>query len=165
MKVGEKTSLQDRSPRGITVCVRMNPRCLGQYQAMHRETHPYLRGELVVVIDCSSLGRSARFWAAALGYARDKDPAGRYQSLLPADGNGAEILLQQVPEAKHGKNRVHLDLRTRDLEAETGRLAALGARVLTARPVSEHGWRWHVLADPDGNEFCVLQPPAGYWPD
>ena len=75
-----------------------------------------------------------------------------------------EVLLQRVPEAKHGKNRVHLDLRTRELEAETGRLAALGARVLTAQPVSEYGWRWHVIADLDGNEFCVLQPPAGYWP-
>jgi predicted enzyme related to lactoylglutathione lyase len=131
---------------------------------MHREPHPYLRGELVVVIDCSSLERSARFWAAALGYVPEDDPGGRYRSLLPADGAGAEILLQRVPERKRGKNRMHLDLRTRDLDSETGRLAALGARVLTAQPISEHGWRWHVLADPDGNEFCVLQPPASYWP-
>jgi predicted enzyme related to lactoylglutathione lyase len=132
---------------------------------MRREPLPYLHGELVVVIDCSSLERSAHFWAAALGYVREGDPAGRYQSLLPADGTGAEVLLQKVPESKNAKNRVHLDLRTRDLAAETGRLAALGARVLTAQPVSEHGWRWHILADPDGNEFCVLQPPAGYWPE
>jgi hypothetical protein len=32
--------------------------------------------------------------------------------------------------------------------------------VLTEQPISEEGWRWHILADPDGNEFCVLQPPA-----
>jgi ParB-like chromosome segregation protein Spo0J len=31
-------------------------------------------------------------------------------------------------------------------------------------PIEEHGWTWHVLLDPDGNEFCVLQPPDGYWP-
>lgn len=132
---------------------------------MRREPHPYLRGELVVVIDCSGLDRSAEFWTAALGYARDGVATGRYQALLPADGKGAEILLQQVPESKHGKNRVHLDLRTRELEPETERLVSLGAQVLTKQPVTEGGWRWHVLADPDGNEFCVLQPPVSYWQD
>ena len=99
-----------------------------------------------------------------MGYERDGVATGRYQSLLPADGQGAEILLQQVLEAKNSKNRVHLDLRTRDLEPEKERLANLGAQVLTKEPVTEAGWRWHILADPDGNEFCVLQPPASYWP-
>jgi predicted enzyme related to lactoylglutathione lyase len=132
---------------------------------MHRDPHPYLRGELVVVIDCSDLDRSAEFWAGVLGYARDGVATGRYQALLPADGKGAEILLQQVPEGKAGKNRVHLDLRTRDLEPETERLVSLGARILTERPVTEHGWSWYILADPDGNEFCVLQPPASHWQD
>ena len=86
-----------------------------------RELYPYLRGELVVVIDCSHLDRSAEFWTAVLGYERDGVATGRYQSLLPADGQGAEILLQQVPEAKNSKNRIHLDSRTRDLEPETDR--------------------------------------------
>ena len=130
---------------------------------MSRDRHPYLRGELAVVIDCSRLDRSAEFWAGVLGYVPDGVAAGRYQSLLPADGRGAEILLQRVPEAKRGKNRVHLDLRTRELEPEVERLRALGAQMVTERPVSEAGWRWHVLADPDGNEFCVLQPPDSYW--
>lgn len=132
---------------------------------MRRESHPYLRGELVVVIDCSDVHRSAEFWTGVLGYVRDGVATGRYQSLLPADSRGAEILLQQVPEAKQGKNRVHLDLRTRELEPELRRLVSLGARVLTREPAAEAGWRWHVLADPDGNEFCVLQPPVSYWPD
>ena len=69
-----------------------------------------------------------------LGYARDGVASGRYQTLLPADGQGAEILLQQVADGKHGKNRVHLDLRTRDLEPELHRLTSLGARVLTREP-------------------------------
>ena len=129
-----------------------------------RQPHLYLRGELAVVLDCSQLARSAGFWTAVLGYVRDGVATGRYQSLLPADGRGAEILLQQVPEGKHGKNRVHLDLRTRELESEVHRLVSLGARLLTEEPVSEAGWRWHILGDPDGNEFCVLQPPASYWP-
>jgi predicted enzyme related to lactoylglutathione lyase len=99
-----------------------------------------------------------------LGYVRDGVATGRYQSLLPADGKGTEILLQRVPEGKHGKNRVHLDLRTRELEPEMQRLLGLGAQILTEQPVSEAGWRWPILADPDGNEFCVLQPPASHWP-
>jgi hypothetical protein len=65
---------------------------------MRREPHPYLRGELVVVIDCSQLDRSAEFWTGVLGYVRDGVASGRYQSLLPGNGQGAEILLQQVPE-------------------------------------------------------------------
>ncbi len=130
---------------------------------MRRESQPYLRGEVVVVIDCSQLDRSAEFWTGVLGYVRDGVATGRYQSLLPADGTGVEILLQRVPEGKPGKNRVHLDLRTRDLEVEMERLISLGARVLTGQPVTEYGWRWHILGDPDGNEFCVLEPPASYW--
>lgn len=135
-----------------------------QNRVMRREPHQYRHGELVVVIDCAQLDRSAEFWTAVLGYVRDGVASGRYQSLLPAQGQGAEILLQRVPEGKQGKNRVHLDLRTRELESETHRLISLGARLLTEQPVTEYGWSWHILADPDGNEFCVLQPPASYWP-
>ena len=85
----------------------------------------------------------------------------RYHALLPPGRDGIEILLQRVPEPKTTtKNRLHLDLRVPDLAAEVARVVALGARRLTDDPVEEHGWRWHVLADPDGNEFCVLQPPS-----
>jgi hypothetical protein len=132
---------------------------------MRREPQTYLRGELVVVIDCSQLDRSAEFWTGVLGYVQDGVATGRYQSLLPENGPGAEILLQRVPEGKQAKSRGHLDLRTRELESELHRLTSLGARVLTEEPVAEAGWRWHILADPDGNEFCVLEPPASYWPD
>jgi predicted enzyme related to lactoylglutathione lyase len=110
------------------------------------------------------LDRAAEFWSAALGYGREGDGGDRYLSLLPAAGAGIEILLQRVRDGKQGKNRMHLDLRTRDLDAEVARLTGLGARLLTTEPVLESGWRWHVLADPDGNEFCALQPPASYWP-
>lgn len=115
--------------------------------------------ELVVVVDCASLARSAAFWSGVLGYRAEPGSPGRYQQLLPADGIGVEILLQLVPETKATKNRVHLDLRVPDLSAEVARVIALGARRITAEPIEEHGWTWHVLADPDGNEFCVLQPP------
>jgi predicted enzyme related to lactoylglutathione lyase len=133
-------------------------------EAVSDDPQPYLNGHLVLVIDCGDLDRSARFWASVLGFVRDGPPGGHYQSLSPAGGQGVEILLQRVPEVKSGgKNRLHLDLRTADLSAETGRVVALGARQLTSEPVTESGWRWHILADPDGNEFCILQPPAGYW--
>ncbi|MGW0230804.1 VOC family protein [Actinopolymorpha singaporensis] len=131
---------------------------------MTRRPQPYLRGELVVVIDCSDLERSAEFWTSLLGYTRAGAAVEPYQSLVPPDG-GFELLLQHVLEAKQAKTRVHLDLRTRDLEAEVERARSLGAAVLTEEPIVEEGWGWHVLADPDGNEFCVLQPPESYWRD
>jgi len=58
------------------------------------------------------------------------------------------------------KNRVHLDLRTPDVQQEVARLAGLGASQQTSAPIEEDGWVWHVLSDPDGNELCVLQPPT-----
>ena len=127
---------------------------------MHHTPHPYLRGELVVVIDCADLDRAAEFWTGVLGYVREELALGQYLGLFPADGQGAEILLQQVPDKKRDKNRVHLDLRTPDLESEVGRVLGLGAVQLTGQPLEEFGWRWHILADPDGNEFCVVRPPV-----
>jgi catechol 2,3-dioxygenase-like lactoylglutathione lyase family enzyme len=127
-----------------------------------RTPQRYVRGELVVVIDCTDLDRSAEFWTTVLGYVRSGPPAPPYQSLLPADGIGCELLLQRVPEAKRGKNRLHLDLRTRDLASEVERVLRAGAESLTEEPIVEADWRWHILADPDGNEFCVLQPPPSW---
>jgi predicted enzyme related to lactoylglutathione lyase len=117
--------------------------------------------ELVIVLDCNDLDRMAEFWAAALGYVRmhTQEP---YTSVEPPEGeHGVELLLQRVPERKQKKtkNRLHLDIRVPDLDAEVERLTALGANVLTSEPVVEFGWGWHILADPEGNEFCVLQPP------
>ena len=120
---------------------------------------PYPNGELVIVVDCSDLERSARFWCGVLGYTASP-PSGVYCALAPETGVGIEVLLQRVPDAKSQKNRLHFDLRTPDLEAEVSRVLGHGARLLTTQPVAEDGWLWHILADPDGNEFCVLAPPA-----
>jgi len=121
---------------------------------------PYPHGELVIVIDCADLDRSAAFWSAALGYTACPAGAGPYRSLEPESGAGIDVLLQRVPDVKGQKNRLHLDLRTPDLDAEVRRVLGLGATLLTSEPVTEDGWLWHILADPDGNEFCVLQPPG-----
>ena len=121
---------------------------------------PYPNGELVIVMDCSDLDRSARFWTDVLGYTAGPAASGPYRGLTPVSGAGIDVLLQLVPDVKDQKNRLHLDLRTPDLDAEVGRVVDLGARLLTHEPVTEDGWLWHILADPDGNEFCVLQPPG-----
>lgn len=126
----------------------------------------YPRGELAVVLDCMDLDVVADFWTLALDYERAGRVYEPYLSLLPKSGHGAELLLQRVPEGKSGKsgkNRLHLDLRTQDLTAEVLRLTGLGATVLTDTPMNEGGWMWHVLSDPEGNEFCVLQPPSTHW--
>ncbi len=60
-----------------------------------REPQFYRGGVLAAVVDCADLDRSARFWAQALGYTALATD-GRYRSLMPADGSGAEVLLQQV---------------------------------------------------------------------
>ncbi|MEE6259071.1 VOC family protein [Plantactinospora sonchi] len=115
---------------------------------------------LAVVLDCADLARSGEFWSGVLGYVAEPLSPGRYRRLLPPNGNGVELLLQRVPEPKASKNRMHIDLRVPDLDAEVARLVSLGARCRTESPVEEDGWAWYVLADPDGNEFCVLRPPV-----
>jgi predicted enzyme related to lactoylglutathione lyase len=121
---------------------------------------PYPHGELLIVIDCADLDRSAAFWSAVLGYTASPAATGSYRSLEPESGAGIDVLLQRVPDVKGQKNRLHLDLRTPDLDAEVRRVLDLGATLLTSEPVTEDGWSWHILGDPDGNEFCVLQPPG-----
>ena len=113
--------------------------------------------QLVTVLDCVDPARLAEFWAAALNY-RNDGGGDTYTTLEPR-GAGPTLLLQRVPEPKSGKNRMHLDLRVTDLDGELERLVRLGARRLNDEPVTEYGWVWHVLADPEGNEFCLLRPP------
>jgi len=129
---------------------------------VERSGQRYVGGELVVVIDCARLDRAAEFWCTMLGYERESESVedGRYLSLVPRDGVGIEVLLQRVSDPKVAKNRLHLDLRTADLDAEVQRALDTGATLVTAAPIEEYGWRWHVLTDLDANEFCVLQPPA-----
>jgi len=111
------------------------------------------------VLDCADPDALADFWAAALGYERgDFRPPSPYVSLDGASAGQPDLLLQQVPEPKPGKNRMHMDLRVRDNEAEVARLVALGARVLHG-PFDDEGHWTTVLADPEGNEFCVIVSP------
>ncbi|RYY05382.1 MAG: VOC family protein, partial [Alphaproteobacteria bacterium] len=99
----------------------------------------YSHGELVVVLDTSDLDRAADFWTTVLGYHRDGYGGGAYLSLVPSSGQGAELLLQRTEDQKPDKNRVHLDLRTEDLDGEVARVEAAGGVRLTSEAIVEHG--------------------------
>jgi predicted enzyme related to lactoylglutathione lyase len=72
-----------------------------------------------------------------------------------------KFLLQRVGEAKLTKNRMHLDIETPDVDAEVERLEGIGACRLVQHARAEHGSRCVVMADPEGNEFCVCDGGAG----
>ncbi|HXX89854.1 MAG TPA: VOC family protein [Acidimicrobiales bacterium] len=111
-----------------------------------------------LVLDCRDPDTLARFWAAALAY-EVVDISGPYRSLEPigADDTGPALVLQAVTEPKTGKNRLHLDVYVPDIGAEAARLEELGATRLSDTVVDEDGERWLVMADPEGNEFCVCE--------
>jgi predicted enzyme related to lactoylglutathione lyase len=113
-----------------------------------------------LVLDCRDPKTLAGFWAAALGYVVIGG-AGSYVMLLPRGGPGPKLLLQQVPEAKTIKNRMHLDVHVIDIEAEASRLEALGARRVQPDQLREHGTSWILMTDPEGNEFCVCDGGPG----
>jgi len=105
-------------------------------------------------LDCDDPERLAEFWAAALGYA-NVGAAGVYVALYPRAGNGPKLLLQRVAEPKTTKNRMHLDIEVPDIDVEADRLTGLGARRASDDTCSEHGSTWILMADPEGNEFCI----------
>ena len=105
-----------------------------------------------LTLDCCDLARTAQFWQAALALEVAGEISGRFVAL---SGHGVTLTLQQVPERKSVKNRMHLDLLVEDVPREVARLERLGARRLTPVPREEFGQTWFVLADPEGNEFCV----------
>lgn len=109
---------------------------------------------LGLVLDCVDPERLARFWGPALRYV-NVGRFGTYVALFPDDRPGPKLLLQQVPEPKAGKNRMHLDIEVADIHAEADRLVALGATSLREGPCREHGTTWLLMSDPEGNEFCV----------
>jgi catechol 2,3-dioxygenase-like lactoylglutathione lyase family enzyme len=110
----------------------------------------------MVTIDCAEPQKLAEFWAAALGVPVQGDYGDFVFLGRPADG-GPVLGLQRVPEPRTAKNRVHVDLTGGPRATEVPRLVGLGATVLAEHEVP--GLRWTVLADPEGNEFCVGEHP------
>jgi len=110
---------------------------------------------LDLVLDCAEPQALEGFWRDALGY-RVYFSGESHVILVPDDAkNASPLVLQQVPEPKSGKNRMHLDLVADDIEAEVDRLVGLGARRLHDGVQSVGEIRWVTVADPVGNEFCV----------
>lgn len=109
----------------------------------------------MVTVDCTDPQRLAAWWAEAIEGSVVNLPGGDF--VLVARENWPALGFQRVEHPTPGKNRVHLDLMASDLDSEVRRLTDLGATE-TARHVLGPGFRWVVLADPDGNAFCVAAP-------
>ena len=110
-------------------------------------------------IDTADPAKLASFWESALGWRRTHEEEDQVVLEPPAgsreDGIVPDLLFLKVPEEKSGKNRLHLDLRPADQAAEVARLEDLGARRADVGQGADV--TWVVMADPDGNEFCVLR--------
>ena len=105
-------------------------------------------------VDCADPAALARFWAAALDYEIQPGDDPDEAAVTPKDGRGVQLLFLRVPEGKAVKNRLHLDLRPDDQAAEVERVIALGAKKVD---IGQGSQTWVVLADPEGNEFCILR--------
>jgi len=105
-----------------------------------------------IVIDCKDFGRMRIFWQEALGYAPREPPGPGDDFVVLRDpaGRGPNV---SIDEMEPERNRLHLDLYTDDPEREVERLLHLGATLYRSR---EPGEDFTVLADPEGNLFCVV---------
>jgi predicted enzyme related to lactoylglutathione lyase len=116
-----------------------------------------------VVVDAADPAALARWWAEALGWPITVEEPDEVEIGPPGpDGLGVPLVFVPVADPKVGKNRVHLDLRSAsadDQAAQVARLTGLGAR---PADIGQGDVPWVVLADPEGNEFCVLDPRDQY---
>ena len=105
------------------------------------------------VVDCNDVELVGRFWAELLGMPLEREEGGD-ERWLDFGAEGRDLLFVKVPEAKTVKNRLHIDLRPDDQAVEVARALALGARHVD---IGQGEQTWVVLADPEGNEFCILR--------
>ncbi len=113
-----------------------------------------------VCIDAAEPRRLAVWWAEVLGWQIDDEDPDEVE-IDPGDGSATPWLFLAVPDVKAVKNRVHPDIRPADgssQDEELARLIGLGARPIDVGQGSDA--TWHVLADPEGNEFCLLRPKS-----
>jgi len=101
--------------------------------------------------DANDTGALAAWWSQALGW--PVEPADDEGEWFLRSPDGPDWLFLPVPEGKSVKNRIHFDFTPADQQAEVDRLIALGARHVD---IGQGEQTWVVLADPEGNEFCVL---------
>ena len=111
------------------------------------------------VLNVTDLERAIAFWTQALGYVRrDPDGDATFAVLRDPARDRSHVSLQLTDKPKAGVNRVHLDLYADDQAAEVARLESIGAARVEPWPY-DAGADYVVMADPDGNEFCVVQLP------
>jgi hypothetical protein len=111
-----------------------------------------------LVLDAQDPDLLARFWCAVLGYVElDRDDNGDIEIGPAGGGPSPTIVFNRSDEPRSGQLRLHLDVNAtdRDQEDELARLLALGARPADVGQTGAESW--HVLADPEGNEFCLLR--------
>jgi Glyoxalase-like domain len=140
--------------------------------------------KFTVTFDATDASHLARFWQIVLGYVEEPPPPGfasweafaaandipaektnDYGSAIDPDGVGPRLLFLRVPETKVAKNRMHLDIavsggRSVDIDERVARLEAAAQRIVAAGATelarhNELGTVWRVMADPEGNEFCI----------
>jgi predicted enzyme related to lactoylglutathione lyase len=117
-----------------------------------------------LIVDARDVELVAAFWEQVLGWRR----TGRYDEdgeieLAGPPGSRPTLLFVPVPEKKAVKNRLHIDVSPAagsDQSTELARLVALGATPVDVGPGEAAGCTWVVLADPEGNEFCLLRDPV-----
>jgi predicted enzyme related to lactoylglutathione lyase len=105
-------------------------------------------------IDCADPRRLGKFWAEVLDFKVEFEDDEEF-AIEKEDGSGTALLFIKVPDGKSAKNRLHLDLAPDDQMAEVERVKALGA---TEVDIGQKDVTWVVMADPEGNEFCILTP-------
>lgn len=113
------------------------------------------------MLDCVDADRLVPFWETALDY-RLNDKLDEYRVLVPRDENreGPVLVLATVPDRKLAKNRMHLDCHPDDPESHIMKLRRLGATLVDERH-ERFGLWWQSMADPEGNEFCVMAGAVG----
>ncbi|GAB7068213.1 VOC family protein [Mycobacterium hodleri] len=105
-----------------------------------------------VTFDCTDPDALAAWWADVLGSEVNAVVPGEF--VLVTRQGGTAVGFQRVPDPTPGKNKAHLDLHADDMEAEVARVVALGAREVERNGFGDD-FRWVVLADPEGNAFCI----------
>ena len=109
-----------------------------------------------LTMDANEVESLASFWCEATDY-RVADSYYPILAVLASDNpNYPRLLILQVPETKTAKNRLHMEFKTEDLNAEAERIVALGATLIAEREFGDT--KWIVMEDPEGNEFCLVNP-------
>ena len=109
-----------------------------------------------LTMDADDVESLAKFWCEATDY-KVADSHYPILAVLASDKPGyPRLLILQVPETKTAKNRLHMEFEASDLKSEAERIVALGATLIAERQFGET--KWIVMQDPEGNEFCLVDP-------